>query len=66
MSPCFPSEVVLFASHDQEFVATVANRIIEITPNGLIDQPMAYGEYLHSEKVKNMRAELYGETVMMV
>jgi hypothetical protein len=44
---------------------SVANRIVEITPNGFIDQNMTYGEYLHSDKVRNMRAELYGEKVMV-
>ena len=46
MSPCFPSEVVLFASHDQEFVATVANRIIEITQGVAIDRTMDFEDDL--------------------
>ena len=52
-------EVVLFASHDHEFVATVANRIIEITPGGVIDRTMAFDEYLESEDVNNERDQLY-------
>ncbi|KAA0894960.1 ABC-F family ATP-binding cassette domain-containing protein [Oryzomonas rubra] len=54
----FP-EVVLFASHDHEFVATIANRIIEITPGGIIDRVMAFDEYLESEDVVRERDELY-------
>ncbi|MGD0587098.1 MAG: ATP-binding cassette domain-containing protein, partial [Oryzomonas sp.] len=44
-------EVVLFASHDHEFVSTIANRLIEITPGGVIDRVMAFDEYLESEDV---------------
>ena len=55
---------MIFTSHDYQILDSVANRIIEITPNGLIDQLMTYGEYLHSDKVKNLKAELYGEAVM--
>jgi ATPase subunit of ABC transporter with duplicated ATPase domains len=54
----FP-EVVLFASHDHEFVSTVANRIIEITPGGVIDREMSFDEYLASEDVDRERDELY-------
>lgn len=50
---------VLFYSHDYEFINTVANRIIEITPHGLIDKMMTYEEYLDSDKVKAQREELY-------
>jgi ATPase subunit of ABC transporter with duplicated ATPase domains len=52
-------EVVLFASHDHEFVSTIANRIIEITPGGVIDRVMAFDEYLESEDVTRERDELY-------
>ena len=52
---------MIYTSHDYEILDSVANRIIEITPNGLIDQLMSYGEYLHSDKIKNFKAELYGE-----
>jgi ATPase subunit of ABC transporter with duplicated ATPase domains len=51
---------ILFSSHDYQILDSVANRIVEITPKGLIDQSMTYGEYLHSEKVKKMKAEMYG------
>ncbi len=57
------SGTVLFTSHDHEFVQTVANRIIEISPNGMIEKEMSYDEYLSSDKVKEMQAELYGQTV---
>lgn len=43
---------VLFSSHDHEFIGTVANRIIELTPNGTIDKLMSYDEYVHDEKIK--------------
>lgn len=52
--------VVLFHSHDQEFINTIANRIIEITPNGIIDRHMTYEEYAEDAAVKERRAELYG------
>jgi ATPase subunit of ABC transporter with duplicated ATPase domains len=52
---------MIYTSHDYEILDSVANRIIEITPNGLIDQLMTYGEYLHSDKIKNLKTELYGE-----
>ena len=41
---------ILFASHDHQFVQTIANRIIEITPTGIIDKRMSYDEYLESKK----------------
>jgi ATPase subunit of ABC transporter with duplicated ATPase domains len=50
---------IIFTSHDYHLLDSVANRIVEITPRGLIDQAMNYGEYLHSEKVRKMRAEMY-------
>jgi ATPase subunit of ABC transporter with duplicated ATPase domains len=53
---------LLFTSHDHELVGTVANRIIEITPNGTIDKSMTYDEYLESPDVKTQREELYGVT----
>ncbi|HOY06639.1 MAG TPA: ATP-binding cassette domain-containing protein [Saprospiraceae bacterium] len=54
---------MLFSSHDYQILESVANRIIEITPNGLIDQYMEYGDYIHSEKIRNLRTELYGDAV---
>ena len=47
---------MLFTSHDHQFVQTIANRIIEITPNGLIDKQMSYDEYLESEALKQRQA----------
>ena len=52
---------VLFASHDHEFIQTVANRIIELTPNGIIDKMMEYDEYITSEHIKEMRVRMYGD-----
>ena len=51
--------VALFTSHDHEFMQTVANRIIELTPNGVIDKSMTYDEYLEDERVKEMREKMY-------
>ena len=51
---------VLFSSHDHEFIQTVANRIIELTPNGIIDKMMEYDEYITSDLIKEMRARMYG------
>ncbi len=52
------SEVVLFASHDHEFVSTVANRIVELTPGGIIDRVMPFDEYLESADIARIRDEL--------
>ena len=54
---------MLFSSHDYQILDTVANRIIEMTPNGMVDQLMTYGEYIHSSRIKTLREELYGEAV---
>ena len=51
---------VLFASHDHEFINTVANRVIELTPNGIIDKLMTYDEYIHDERIKELREAMYG------
>lgn len=50
---------VLMASHDREFIGTVCNRIIEFTPNGIIDKQMDYDDYLHSEDIKAVQERLY-------
>lgn len=50
---------VLFTSHDHQFVQTIANRIIEITPNGLIDKQMAYDEYLENEELQKQVESMY-------
>lgn len=52
--------IVLMHSHDQEVINTVANRIIEITPNGMIDKYMTYEEFAEDASVQQRRAELYG------
>lgn len=54
----FPG-TVLFTSHDHEFTQTVANRIIEISPNGFIDRLMTYDEYIENEKVAAQKEALY-------
>ena len=51
---------ILFASHDHEFIETVATRIIELTPNGIIDKLMEYDEYISSEAIKEQKEKLYG------
>ena len=51
--------ILLFHSHDQEVMRSIANRIIEITPTGIIDKYMDYEEYAESDEIKNRRSELY-------
>ena len=53
------TEVVMFASHDHEFLSTVANRIVEITPGGIIDRVTGFEEYLQDGEVARFRDELY-------
>ena len=52
---------ILFSSHDHEFIQTGANRIIELTPNGIIDKMMEYDEYITSDHIKELRAKMYGD-----
>lgn len=52
---------VLFSSHDHEFIETVANRIIELTPSGTIDKLMPYDEYIHDDAIKEQKAKMYAE-----
>ena len=52
--------VILMASHDHEFIQTVCNRIIELTPNGIIDKMMDYDDYITDDKVAAARERLYG------
>ena len=54
----FPG-IVLMTTHDHQFMQTVANRIIEITPKGIIDRLSTYDEYLEDERIKNLQEELY-------
>ncbi|WKC77356.1 ABC-F family ATP-binding cassette domain-containing protein [Borreliella valaisiana] len=53
--------VVLFTSHDHQFIDTVANRIIEFTPNGIIDRYMTFSEYIDDAKIRDLRNNLYGD-----
>lgn len=53
---------ILFSSHDHEFINTVANRIIELTPNGSIDKLMTYEDYIHDDRVKELKEKLYNTT----
>ncbi len=55
---------ILFATHDHQLAQTVANRIIEITPNGIIDQIMSFDDYMNDERVQSLRAEKYGQPVV--
>jgi ATPase subunit of ABC transporter with duplicated ATPase domains len=55
--------VILLTSRDHELTETVANRVIEITPKGVLDKMMDYDEYITNETVKQQKAELYGELV---
>ena len=57
----FPG-VVLFTSHDHEFIQTIANRIVEITPNGVIDRMMPFDDYMADEQVKELRKEYYKDS----
>lgn len=50
---------VLFSSHDHEFIRTVSNRIIELTPKGTIDKLMPYDEYIYDEQIKEQKAKMY-------
>ena len=51
--------VILMSSHDHEFIQTVCNRIIELTPNGVIDKMMDYDDYIDDERVAAARDRLY-------
>ena len=50
---------ILFASHDHEFIQTVANRIIELTPSGTIDKLMDYDDYIYNEQIKEQKSKMY-------
>ena len=50
---------ILFSSHDHEFIQTVANRIIELTPKGKIDKLMTYDEYIYDDKIKELKNKMY-------
>lgn len=55
--------IALFSSHDHTFTDSVANRIIELTPGGIIDKRMTYDEFLSDERVQELRAQYYGTEV---
>ena len=57
----FPG-VVLFTSHDHEFIQSIANRIIEITPNGIIDRMTTFDDYISDDSITELRKELYKGT----
>ncbi|HYH16745.1 MAG TPA: ATP-binding cassette domain-containing protein [Flavisolibacter sp.] len=59
----FPG-IVLLTSHDHTFLQTVANRVIELTPKGIIDRLMTFDEYMEDKRVKELRAEMYGQPAM--
>ncbi|WP_431086948.1 ABC-F family ATP-binding cassette domain-containing protein [Paenibacillus sp. 8b26] len=50
---------ILFTSHDHQFIQTIANRIVEITPNGVIDRTMSYDEYLENDEITKLRESMY-------
>jgi len=50
---------ILMSSHDHEFIETVCNRIIELTPNGVIDKQMDYDDYITNDKIKELRDSMY-------
>ena len=50
---------ILFASHDHEFINTVANRVIELTPKGSIDKLMNYEDYIHDDRIRELRTQMY-------
>ena len=52
---------IIFTTHDHEFAQTVGNRVIELTPNGVIDRYMTFDEYLDDEKVQELRVKMYGK-----
>ena len=54
---------ILMSSHDHEFIQTISNRIIELTPNGIIDKMTEYDDYITDERVQAARERLYGKNV---
>ncbi|MGE5430990.1 MAG: ABC-F family ATP-binding cassette domain-containing protein [Syntrophomonadaceae bacterium] len=54
----FPG-TILFSSHDHQFIQTIANRIIEVLPGGVIDRRMTFDEYLNDQEIRNIRMEAY-------
>ncbi len=54
---------VMFTTHDHEFAQTVANRVIELTPNGIIDRYMTFDDYMDDKKLKELREKMYSVTI---
>ena len=50
---------VLFTTHDHQFAQTVANRVIELTPQGAIDRYLTFDEYMNDPKIKELREKMY-------
>ncbi len=57
----FPG-VLLFSSHDHEFIQSIATRIVEITPNGIIDRMMSFDDYISDDQVSELRKKMYEGT----
>jgi len=55
--------IAIFSSHDHTFTQSIANRIIELTPNGVLDKRMSYDEYLEDERIQELRGKLYADTL---
>ena len=51
----------MFSSHDHEFIQTVSNRIIELTPNGTIDKLMDYDDYIYDPQIKELKEKMYAK-----
>ena len=50
---------VLLSTHDHQFAQTIANRVVELTPKGVIDRYMSFDEYMSSDKIKELRQSMY-------
>jgi len=57
--------ILLFSSHDHEFIQSISNRIIELTPNGIIDRRIDFDSYIRDEKIAKLRKELYGSDMKL-
>ena len=55
------SGAILFSSHDHQFISTIANRVIEITPQGIVDRLTSFDEYLENDELQNKIESMYGE-----
>jgi ATPase subunit of ABC transporter with duplicated ATPase domains len=61
----FPGTII-FSSHDHQFIQTIANRIIEIIPSGIIDKRMTFDEYLADEKIKKIHLDVYHQAAINI